>query len=356
MKPKPSYSSVNRVLNPEGRIGQVRLEKNEHTVGLPEELVREALRTLTPEFLASYPEVRPLYAKLAEFHGLEEANFMLASGSDAAIKATYEMFVSPGDEVVLLNPTYAMFHVYAKMFGAKVTDIPYGADLALDTDAILAAIHPDVRMLAIPNPNSPTGTIIEPATLLRIIETANDAGVVTLIDEAYHPFYAGTVLPLVDRYDHLAVTRTFSKAYGLASLRLGYMAGGAKLIDLMMKIRPMYEINAVAAHFGAFILDHMDAVDAYVEQVDAGKAVLDREMRELGFEPYETHANFMLIRIDDDGLRGRIAASVADEGILIAGRMGPPMERCIRITLGPPEQMRAVAKVIADAVAERTWP
>ncbi len=303
IRAKPTYSSVTRMLNPEGRRDKLRLDKNEHTVGLPEEIVQDALSGLTPEVLATYPEVRPLYEKLAKTLGVSEGNLMLAAGSDAGIKSLYEMFVSEGDQVVLLSPTYAMYSVYSKMFGAEVVGFGYGRDLSLDTDALLSAIGPRVSLVAIANPNSPTGTVIEQETLLKIVGKARDAGAVVLIDEAYHPFYPRTIMPYIREYDNLVVTRTFSKAYGVASLRLGYIAGSESMIDLLMKIQPMYEVNGVAVHFGCYILDHLDVVDRYVRQVEEGKHYLEAEMEALGFYTYPTYANFMLIRVEDERLR-----------------------------------------------------
>ena len=320
---------------------------------IAEAFVREALEGLTPELLASYPEVRPLYAKLAQTYAVSERNLMLASGSDAAIKAFYEAFVREGDEVVLLDPSYAMFHVYAKLFGAKVVDISYGPGLSLDAEAVLGAIPPGVSMVAIANPNSPTGTIIEQPMLLEIVQKAQDAGVPILIDEAYHPFCPETVLPYIADYDHLAVTRTFSKAFGIASLRLGFMAAHETLIDLLMKARPMYEINGVAAHFGCYLLDHMDVVEAYVREVEEGKQYLIKQMEDLGFEPYPTHANFMLIPVPDAELRERIGKHLHAQGVLMTSKLVPPLEDCIRISLGPKRQMAVVATHMRDFMEGR---
>ncbi len=351
VRPKARFDSVFRMLNPEGRAGKLRLDKNEHVAGLPEEIVAGALKTLTSESLAVYPEVRPLYKKLADSLGVAEGNLMLSAGSDPAIKSLYELFVGEGDRVVLPKPTYAMFHVYARMYGATAVNIEYGPDLTLDQDALLDAIKPDVQLVAIANPNSPTGTVMEEAYLLKVIEKASDAGVVALIDEAYYPFHAETMLPYIRDYDNLVVTRTFSKAYGLASLRLGYVAGGEKMIDLLMKVRPMYEVTGIAVHFGCYILGHPDVVEEYVRQVDEGKRYLAAEMEALGFHTHPTHANFMHVRIENESLRGAVAQGLADRDILINGRQGPPLEDCIRTSLGPVAQMQTVAGAIRELTA-----
>ena len=352
LRSKPRYDSVFRMLNPEGRKGKLRLDKNENTAGLPEEMIQEALSGLTAESIATYPEVQPLYEKLAESLGVDVGSLMLAAGSDPAIKSLYELFVGEGDSVVLPKPTYAMFQVYAGMFGATAINIQYGADLSLDQDAILDAISPDAQLVAIANPNSPTGTVVEEAFLKKLVEKAHSAGVVALIDEAYYPFYSGTMLPFIRDYDNMVVTRTFSKAYGLAGLRLGYIAGSESLIDLLKKVRPMYEVTGVAVHFGRYILDHADAVETYVKQVEEGKQYLADAMSKLAFETHPTHANFMHVRIPDESLRETITERLAAQDILITGRQGPPLEDCIRISLGPVEQMKTVASAIAEIVID----
>jgi histidinol-phosphate aminotransferase len=194
--------------------------------------------------------------------------------------------------------------------------------------------------------------VVDEAFLKKVVEKAHAAGVVALIDEAYYPFYSGTMLPYIRDYDNMVVTRTFSKAYGLAGLRLGYIAGSESLIDLLKKVRPMYEVTGVAVHFGRYILDHADAVETYVKQVEEGKQYLADAMSKLAFETHPTHANFMHVRIPDESLRETITERLAAQDILITGRQGPPLEDCIRISLGPVEQMKTVASAIAEIVID----
>ena len=348
IRPKPRYAAVSRMLNPEGRKGKLRLDKNEHVTSLPDELIQEVLKGLTAEDIAIYPAVSPLYAKLSTYLGVGQENLMLAAGSDPAIKSLYELFVGDGDRIILPKPTYAMFHVYARMFGATTIDIKYQSDLTFDREALLDSISPDIQLLAIANPNSPTGTVMEEGFLLEIVEKAKSAGVVALIDEAYHPFYHGTMIPYIHNYDNLVITRTFSKAYGLAGLRLGYVVASQSMIDLLMKVRPMYETTGIAVRFGCYVLDHMDTIENYVRQVGAGKQLLSDEMKKLGFHTHPTYANFMHVRVAVETLRNDITQGLAARNILINGQQGPPLEEYIRISLGPRKQMKAVVQGINE--------
>ena len=348
LRPKPVLERVHRRRNPDARAGALlRLDKNEHVTGLPTAFVRRVLDAITPAQLATYPELDGLYARLAASLGLTPGHLMLTAGSDAAIKAAFEVFVAPGDDVVLSQPSYAMFEVYAAVFGARVVPVRYRADLGLDPEAIVAAIGAATRLVVLANPNSPTGTALAREDLLAIVAAARGRGVPVLVDEAYHPFHPDTVIDRIDADDNLIVTRTFSKAYGLAALRVGYAAAAPSLVALLMKVRPLYEVDGLAAALAAAVLDEPGLVAAYVREVRAGGAVLAGALTRLGFACPPTSANFQLVRVPDAGLRARIRDGLHDQGILIAGEQPPPLADCLRITLGPPEHMETVAAGIA---------
>ena len=334
------------MLNPEGRHGKLRLDKNEHITGLPEQLVHDALSNVNPETISSYPEVRPLYQKLAKSLKISEENLMLSAGSDPAIKSLYELFVKEGDNVILQKPTYAMFHVYAEMFGAMSINIEYDSKLNFDTDLLLNKISDEVQMIAIANPNSPTGTVIEENLLEDIIKKAAKSGVVVLIDEAYYPFYEETMISYINHYENLVISRTFSKAYGLAGLRLGYLVGGKNIIQLLMKVRPMYEITGIAAHFGCYILDHETLIQNYVKETKEGNHYLVGEFKKMGYESYPTEANFVHIKIPDVKIRKFIINQLSDNNILVSGQQNHPFQDCIRISTGPVSEMKKVIKCI----------
>ncbi|MBM4442292.1 MAG: histidinol-phosphate aminotransferase family protein [Candidatus Rokubacteria bacterium] len=351
LRPKAWLGGVRRLRNPEGRAGAVRLDKNEHTTGLPAALVRRVLDAMGPEDLAAYPELGGLYAKLAASLGVAVDHLLLTAGSDAAIRAAFDVFVAPGDEVVLLEPTYAMLDVYAGVFGARVVPVRYGADLSLDPAALVAAIGDATRLVAIANPNSPTGTAMPRRDLLAIVEAARRRGVPVLVDEAYHPFHPETVIDRIDACETLMVTRTFSKAYGLAALRIGYVAAAPPLIDLLTRVRPLYEVDGLAAALAAAVLDEPAVTAAYVRDVRDGRAVLARALTRLGLAAPPAAANFQLVRVPDARLRARIRDGLRDKGILIAGEQPPPIDDCLRITLGPPAQMEALAAALKPLVA-----
>ena len=350
LRPKPFLATVRRRRNVESRYGSLRLDKNEHTVGLPSALVRDILAAITPERLATYPELGALYGRLAASLGIDREQLMVTAGSDAAIKAMYEVFVSPGDEVVLLEPTYAMFGVYAQIFGARVVPVRYRADLTIEIDDVIGALTRSTRLVAIANPNSPTGTAVAEKELVAIIEAAGRHDVPVLVDEAYFPFHPCTMVPSIHTYEHLAVTRTLSKASGLAALRVGYVAASRPMIELLMKVRPLYEVDGLAATIACAVLERPELAEEYVREIRAGGAWLESALRGLGLPTQPTATNFVLVRVEDERVRRRIVTVLQARRILIADALPAPLEAYLRITLGPTAQMTRVAEGIAAAL------
>lgn len=272
------------------------LDKNENADPELAALTRSLLLEVPAEALWTYPELGPLYRKLAEREGVDPGNLFLAAGSDGVIRAAFETFITPGDAVIITNPTFAMYGVYSRMFGARTVALDYAPSPAgpyLDPETVLATIAAErPRLVCLPNPDSPTGTVFAPDALEAIAGAAARVGAAVLVDEAYHPFHGDTVLPLIGRYRNLMVTRTFGKAWGAAGLRIGFAAADPALATLLHKVRPMYEIGALSAAVALRLLDHYDDMRASVARLQAGKAAFQSAMRGLGLTTYQSHGNF----------------------------------------------------------------
>jgi len=341
---KEHLLGLKRVRNPEKRLGEgiLRLDKNENTVGFPPGFVELLRKEITSDFLSAYPEVDSLYERIATWLGLKVENIYLSSGSDAAIKSVFEVFIDPGDSVLLLSPTYAMFYVYAKIFQAETVEICYKDGLELSADEIIKAINslkPKVACIA--NPNSPTGTVILKEDLVKIIRNAAENNCVMLLDEAYALFSDISAIDLIGRYPNLIVMRTFSKAFGLASARLGFAIGQPEIIGALHKVRPMYEINAFAARFGELILDNYGLVEENIKEINKGKEFLERELGWLKIPFYRSYGNFILIDVGSFQESSRIARGLADKKILIKGGFKEDvLKNCIRVTFGSVSQMK----------------
>ena len=277
--------------------GRLWLDKNENSDPVLNELVRSVIASVGADAGFSYPDFGPLYRKLGKVVGIDPSHLLLTAGSDGAIRAVFEAYVQPGDTVLHTVPTFAMYSVYCRIYGARAVGIAYaasdnGPDLSAQT--IIAAIRTEQpRLVCLPNPDSPTGSVFGQSDIRRIIEAAGDVGALILIDEAYYPFHADTVLPWVTQYGHLVVCRSTGKAWGMAGVRVGYAAASCPVALLLHKVRAMYEIGALSAAVFDRMLDHEPEMRRSVERLQAGKAAFLGAMRTLGLRTLSGQGNFL---------------------------------------------------------------
>lgn len=277
------------------------LDKNENTdpelAAVTSRLVADVLAGAGSRWLSTYPDSAPLYRKMAVHVGCTARQLMLAAGSDGVIRAVFEAFVSPGDTIIHTFPTFAMYPVYAAMYGAKVIRLGYtrtGAGPALSPDEVVAAIlQTRPKLVCLPNPDSPTGTVFAPDQLRRIVDTCASVGAVMLVDEAYHPFYQQTAADWTATLPHLIVARTFAKAWGLAGLRIGYAIAHEETAALLHKVRPMYEANTVAVAVIERMLDHVGEMTASVARLNAGRDGFLDAMEALALPTVRAKGNFL---------------------------------------------------------------
>jgi histidinol-phosphate aminotransferase len=282
------------------------LDKNENADPELAKLTARLLYEIDPAAVYSYPECTPLYNKLAGHLGVKADHLLLTAGSDGAIRSVFEAFINPGDVVVHTVPTFAMYAVYSKMYGAKVVPLVYqlsdkGPVLTVE-EVVNTIVKVRPKLVCLPNPDSPTGTVFVPSEIRTIIEAVGKAGALILIDEAYYPFYEHTVVPWVDDYNHIVVTRTFAKAWGISGLRIGYAVSCADVARLLHKVRPMYEVNTVAVAVVDKMLDYSDEVLASVRRLNAGRDTFLEEMKSLQLRTLVTHGNFLHVAFGQHAL------------------------------------------------------
>lgn len=276
------------------------LDKNECADPKLNKIVLESLLHIPSESVFSYPDLDVLYNKIAKFSKVQADNILLAAGSDGAIRACFETSVTHGDKVVLTRPTFAMYDVYSKIYGAEVTWVDYDASnegpilTAEKFISVIKKVSP--KMVCLPNPDSPTGTVFSSDDLRQIVDVASEVGALMLIDEAYHPLYEWTAVPWINECEHLVVVRSFSKAWGAAGLRVGYAIANNNLITLIHQQRPMYEIGNVSAQAIEILLDYEDEMLKSVKRVNKGKEYFQNEMKKIGFSTYKSYGNFLHVK------------------------------------------------------------
>ena len=346
VKYKKWVDTVNRIRGSiETRLDKVRLDKNERLESFSDSFWSGLIVKIRQEHILAYPEVEPLYLKLAKFLNVKTENLMITAGSDSAIKSAFELFVNPGDEVIFIEPTFAMVDVYCGLYNAKKIKISYDSNLNLDIAKLIKSISEKVSLIIIANPNSPTGTYINNDALEGLLGKAKQFSVPVLIDEAYYGFCPYTAFDLLQSYDNLIIARTFSKAAGLAGLRIGYIVASPCLARLLYKFRPMYEVNSIAALFASEMLDNWGIVDGYIRATNEGKKYLINEFKAFSLKTIGTYTNFIHVNFGAD--REKIIKGFKRDGILVRGGLDVKgFEGYTRISVGNIDVMEKVVKSV----------
>lgn len=273
------------------------LDKNENWDPQLNAVVAAVVRGLPDEAWCTYPEAAGLYAKLATWAGVRPENLILGAGSDGIIRAVFEAYVGEGDTVIHTVPTFAMYAVYSRMYGARTIGLNYQASVSgprLDRQCLIDAIAENrPKLVCLPNPDSPTGTVMAADELMEVVKAAGRVGALLLVDEAYYPFHPDTVVPWIADYPHLMVCRSTGKAWGMAGLRIGYGLAAPSVATMLHKVRPMYECSTVAVHAFERMLDHVQDMEASVARLQAGKRMFLAAMNELGFATLNGAGNFL---------------------------------------------------------------
>lgn len=298
------------------------------------------------------PHQTAIKARLAPLKGVQPAQIFLGNGSDEPIDLLIRATCRPGiDNVVLLPPTYGIYEVSARLNDVAVRKVPLTTDYQLDLPGVLAAIDAHTKIVWVCSPNNPTGNLIDPAAIRQVLDAAQTALVV--VDEAYIDFagpgYASWTTQLA-QYPNLVVLQTFSKAWGLAALRLGMCFASPELIAVLNVIKPPYNISAPAQALALDALDHVAEKDQMVADTLTER---DRLAAQLGTLPnvqqvFPSDANFLLVRFDDGNA---VFEQLIEQKVITRNRSSVTRcEECIRITVGTPDENARLLDVLQSIV------
>jgi histidinol-phosphate aminotransferase len=308
------------------------------------EMIRQSI---TPEFLGCYPEVYKLYRALSAFHGFTEEHFLIAAGSDGAIRAAYDAFVNTGDDVTNIQPNFAMYDVYTRLHNANPVDICYDpTSLMLDTRKVAEHICDKTALLVLSNPNSPVGAEIPLDDIRYLLEKAEEHDTRVIVDEAYYPFSDNTSAGFLNTHKNLILLRTFSKAFGLAGLRVGYAISSKENIDLMGKFKPMYEVNTLAVLCACSYLDQYQFIEQSVRESLQIKKWFINTIESLGFSTIPGSSNFVNIVVGKKNVQCLVDMCRANRILIRPGFPYGILGECIRISVGTRSEMATAAEVL----------
>ncbi|MEQ1352887.1 MAG: histidinol-phosphate transaminase [Candidatus Acidiferrum sp.] len=325
----------------EGRLNKLRLDFNENTSGCGPAALR-ALKKLTPKQLAMYPEYQKPTGRIASYFGVAAQELLLTNGGDDALRVFFDAFVEPASHILICEPTFPMYRYYAEIAGARVATLRYGADMEFPLDEFVAALRKRPGVLFIANPNNPTGTLLQPDAIKKILRAAPNTAVV--IDEAYAEFSGVTMLPWIRKYPQLFVARTFSKAAGLAALRLGAVMARRDSLAILRRAMPPFPVNVAALVAAEAALHEGAAIRGYIEQTRIVREGFAGELHRLGVKTFASAGNFLLADFGPQG--AALFKKLAIQGILVRERTREIGPGFVRISIGTASEMKRVVKVV----------
>lgn len=314
------------------------LDFNEKTIP-PSPKIIQALKKLTnSDQIQLYPEYDDLSGKIAKYAGVKKGQVMITNGSDQGIDLIFRTFTERGDKVVIPSPSFAMFYQCSKVIGNKVIKPLYNKNGYFPVKKVLKSITEDVKLIVICNPNNPTGTAIPLENIEEIVKKALKYKTLVYVDEAYFEFCKITATSLINKYQNLIITRTFSKAFGLASLRIGYVISSGQNIEEMRKVRGPYDMNMPAIVAAEAALDDIESTNKYVDEVmNRAKPMVEDFFKKNNISFYPSRANFLLFKTEKSAI---YSAKLSDIGFLTRPLEGKRIGGTIRVTIGTVSQMK----------------
>lgn len=340
----------------EGRRERIRLDFNENTTGFPDlyPSVNAGIEPTDNEaaaFLTAYPEYDRLIDALAAALNVPSDRLLLTNGSDEALFVVSFTFIEPGvDRAVTMLPTFGLIPHYLRLVGARLIEVPYTASLQYDPGRIEPVLASGVKLAVFATPDNPVGALLP----VDVIERWCAAYPETLfvIDEAYAEYSETSALPLIQRFDNLLITRTFSKAWAMAGLRLGVMLGAPSLMEALRRVRSPYSVNTFAVQTALRLLPRLEDVQVAARETMALKARILPEVEKRGYRVIPGQANFFMIAVGPDS--AAFCSFFRDRGVLLRDQSSRPgLAGMVRVSIGSPVEMDRFLAVLDEVRQKR---
>jgi histidinol-phosphate aminotransferase len=326
--------------------GKLRMDTSTNPLGC-NPAASKAIAECADMDLDQYPSTYSdnLREELAKFYGLSRDNFIVGNGSDEMLDILFKTFMEPGEAVITAYPAYSLHGFFVRINGGRVTQIDLDDDFQLDVEGINSAKG---KMVIICTPNNPTSNLFRQEDVRAVVEGCDRP---VVVDEAYGEFAGESFMPLVDKYENLIVTRTFSKAYGLAGMRVGYMASNLPMANVMQTVKIPYSLNRVSEHVAVSALKDQRYVRQSVDTVNRERKHLSEGLARLGFHVFPSEANFILFRSPKES--SLLVSRLAEKGVLIRdfGKLRR-LENCVRTTIGTIEMNEELLAKLGEVVRE----
>ena len=318
------------------------LDFNERTLPVSDAVTAAMIEYIKAGRLQMYPAYGDLDAVIAQYCGVKPEQIMITNGSDQGIDLIIRASCNPGDEAIIPSPSFAMYHQCAKVEAVTIIEPKYSMEEGFPLGGVLAAITPKTRIICLANPNNPCGTPIPREAIAQILVAAPQATV--LVDECYFEYSGLTVCDWVEQYSNLVITRTFSKTWGVPSLRMGFVISCKANIDALLNVRGPYDINQLAVVAIRAALANPEYTHSYVAEVmQQAKPMLEDFLRSQGISFWASQANYVWCFPEDPS---KLNAALLAAHILVRPRANAQRQMGLRITVGTVEQTERAITIL----------
>jgi histidinol-phosphate aminotransferase len=328
----------------------IALDKNEIPWSLDDKVLKALIKRIKAMEFNRYPDSGCVALKkaISKYTGIDTSSIGVGNGSDELINVVLQTFIEPGDTIAVQNPTFSMYKIYGSICGARILEYNPDSNFEIKLEEYIACLQKEnPKMAFLCNPNNPTGKRLELAEIEQILESFSG---MVVVDEAYYEFSGMTAAGLLPKYENLVILRTFSKAFGLAGLRVGYMLADPSVISCIDRVRSPFNVNAFAQVAAEEVLRNMDTVAERIEIIKAERERLRALLGRLeGLQCFESWSNFILLR---SAFAGEIYKKLKDAGIYIKGFSAPILKDCLRVTIGSPEENERFYGIVKEVLYE----
>lgn len=317
-------------------IPQVALDKNELPWSLNSDMREAVLNRIRVMEFNRYPDssCSELKKAISKYTGISTSCIAVGNGSDELISVLLQTFISPGDTMMVSDPSFSMYKIYGAICGARILEYYLDSSFGMEPGEYMEyLVKEKPKLVFLCSPNNPTGGRLQPDVIEEILKAAEG---IVVVDEAYFEFSGLTATGLLQSYDNLIILRTFSKAFGLAALRVGYMLAAEDVISYIDRVRSPFNVSTFAQVVATEALNNIEAIMERVEVIKIERERLRKLLEGFeGLECYESWSNFLLIRTPR---AGDIYSSLMGSGVCVKSFSSPRLRDCLRITIGSPLQ------------------
>ncbi len=345
---------LNRLRGGENRKSNkgIFLDRNERILPYNQKIKKKIENHISKINFSKYPDVNILYKKISNWLKISSDKIFITEGLDGAIRLMFQSYTKPNkSNVIFPNPSFAMYKVYSDMFGLKTQTLKYDKNFNLQYKNIFKLVNKNTAIIFLPNPNMPIEGFLMKSEIEKIAKLCDKKNIILFIDEVYFHFNKFSSIDLIYKYKNIFIARSFSKAFGLAGIRLGYLLSNKKNISYVSKLRTGYECNSLSSEVAIFFIKNLKIIKDYVKEIKIGSDYLKRELKKLSITfDGGSYGNFIFIDMKSVNKTYKIINYLRKKNIYVRGGWPSPFDRGFSLTLSSKKIMKKFIKEFNKAI------